>query len=385
MKERDIQNYLYTHPEVLFPTGNITEKYREYSIQGKRIDLLFVVDEIRYIVEIKNVPIQREHIGQIIEYYGLMRNYMKNANLSMILISPSIPSWWADSLEELGIRCFKIPTVPTTDNEKENIQKTSKDYQMKAKRKFEIESILGNGESISFEDIACSVTQKSMAFAWRMLDETLKPIAELYKEYEIERLKIDRPQSNNFDLECYPDRKYGANEFTRGGAWWGYRFGFSKDMDKNDIPNVSVIAYPTGLDVTVNAELQKSQKVLRSKIQKSTTQFDNLLADHGRLWLKTYLKFEHQQNHFHWILADYMSPGEFDAESILKLRERHEKNFGEERDRWIPYILTKNKEQLTEKTYSRLAAYVKNKTPKPNLATRLVEPFDKNAAFWSLS
>ena len=44
MKERNIQDYLYANPEVLFPSGNITEKLREYSIHGKRIDLLFVVD-----------------------------------------------------------------------------------------------------------------------------------------------------------------------------------------------------------------------------------------------------------------------------------------------------------------------------------------------------
>jgi RecB family endonuclease NucS len=95
MKERNIQDYLFANPEVLFPSGNITEKAREYSIQGKRIDLLFVVDGVRYIVEIKNVPIQREHIGQVVEYYGLMKQYMKDANLAMILVSSSIPAWRA--------------------------------------------------------------------------------------------------------------------------------------------------------------------------------------------------------------------------------------------------------------------------------------------------
>ena len=29
MKEHEIRDYLYDHPEVLFPAGNITEKARE--------------------------------------------------------------------------------------------------------------------------------------------------------------------------------------------------------------------------------------------------------------------------------------------------------------------------------------------------------------------
>lgn len=41
MRERDIQDYLFMNPEVLFPGKSIQEKAREYSIQGKRIDLLF--------------------------------------------------------------------------------------------------------------------------------------------------------------------------------------------------------------------------------------------------------------------------------------------------------------------------------------------------------
>jgi len=150
MKERNIQDYLFANPAVLFPSGNITEKAREYSIQGKRIDLLFVVDGVRYIVEIKNVPIQREHIGQVVEYYGLMKQYMKDANLAMILVSSSIPAWRAVFLEELGIRCVEIPTVPETEEEGKRISKETINYRKKAKHKFEIEAALKDGEKISF-------------------------------------------------------------------------------------------------------------------------------------------------------------------------------------------------------------------------------------------
>jgi len=82
MRERDLQDYLFNNPKVLFPGKNIQEKTREYYIHGKRIDLLFVVDGFRYIVETKAVPIAREHIGQVVEYYGLMKEYLKETNLN---------------------------------------------------------------------------------------------------------------------------------------------------------------------------------------------------------------------------------------------------------------------------------------------------------------
>ena len=379
MKERNIQDYLYANPEVLFPSGDITEKAREYSIHGKRIDLLFVVDGVRYIVEIKNVPIQREHIGQVVEYYGLMRHYMKDANLSMILVSSSIPAWRAAYLEELGIRCVEIPTVPTTDEEVKRICKETLTYSKKVKHKIEVEAALGAGESVSFEDIACSANPKGMAFARRMLTESLEPIREAFNGYDIIPFGITRPSSLDFDLEYDPARNHGTEEFTRGGTWWAYRFGFSEDMPKNDVPNISIIANTTGLDVTINAELQPSQKVVIDRIQANSSEFNRLLANHGGLWLKTYLKYEHQPRFYHWILADMKLPGEFNSESILQLQQKHEKVFNEEREQWLKFIISGNKE-LSELQIQQLEA--RNK--RLNLAIRLVEPFQKNAAFWSL-
>src|SRR5713101_6348401 len=102
MRERDMQDYLYEHPEVLFPGRRVQEKAREYSIHGKRIDLLFVVDGMRHIVELKAIPLARDHIGQVVEYYGLMKSYLNEANLRMILVAPSVQEWRAKYLEELG-------------------------------------------------------------------------------------------------------------------------------------------------------------------------------------------------------------------------------------------------------------------------------------------
>lgn len=378
MKERNIQDYLYANPEVLFPSGDVTEKAREYSIHGKRIDLLFVVDGIRYIVEIKNVPIQREHIGQVVEYYGLMRHYMKDANLAMILVSSSIPAWRAVYLEELGIRCVEIPSVPTTEEEVKRIRKETITYSKKVKQKIEVEAALGDGESVAFEDIAGPANPKGMAFARRMLTESLEPIREAFNGYDIIPFGITSQSSQHFDLENDPTRKYGTEKYTRGGTWWAYRFGFSEDMPKNDVPNISIIANTAGLDVTINAELQPSQKVMIDRIQAKSSEFNRLLANHGGLWLKTYLKYEHQPRIYHWILADTKLPGEFSGESILQMQKKHEMTFNEEREQWLKLIISGNKE-LSELQIQQLEA--RNK--RLNLAIRLVEPFQKDAAFWS--
>ena len=102
-----------------------------YTIHGRRIDLLYVVDGVRFIVELKGIPLQREHIGQIVEYYGLMKSYLQEANLRMIVVAPSIPEWRGKYLEELGIRCVELPEVPVdplsasrvTDNSRKNIRR----------------------------------------------------------------------------------------------------------------------------------------------------------------------------------------------------------------------------------------------------------------------
>ena len=379
MKERDMQNYLYANPEVLFPSRNITEKASEYSIHGKRIDLLFVVDGVRYIVEIKNVPIQREHIGQVVEYYGLMRHYMKDANLAMILVSSSIPAWRAAYLEELGIRCVEIQTVPTTEKEVECICKETITYSKKTRNKVEVKAALGDNESVSLDEIACPANPKGMAFALRMLTESLEPIRAVFTGYDIIPFGITRPSSQDFHLEYDQARNHGSEEFTHGGIWWAYRFGFSEDMPKNDVPNISITANSTGLDVIINAELQPSQKVMIDRIQANLTEFNRHLNDHGGLWLKTYLKYEHQPRFYHWILADMKLPVEFDGESIIQMKRKHENAFNEERELWIQKIISGNIE-LTKAQISHL----EKQNKRLNLAIRLVEPFQKDSAIWSL-
>src|SRR5580658_6331304 len=113
MLERDLQDYLFTHPDVLFPGEAVLEKSREVCIDGKRIDLLFRTASAKYIIELKALPLTREHIGQVAEYYSRLRISSKGDNLKMVLVAPSIPDYRRVFLEEIGIRCFEIPAIPS--------------------------------------------------------------------------------------------------------------------------------------------------------------------------------------------------------------------------------------------------------------------------------
>lgn len=120
MLERDIQKHLYENPSMLFPGKVIQEKAMEFSVQGKRIDLLFVVDGQHHIVELKKTMLNREHIGQVVEYYCRLKDYMEEPDLKMILATAGAPSW-ARHLADLGIRFVKLDWAehggsPATDS-----------------------------------------------------------------------------------------------------------------------------------------------------------------------------------------------------------------------------------------------------------------------------
>jgi len=117
MSERDLQDYLFENTDILFPNQVINSKRREVFIEGRRIDLLFEVDGIHYIVELKKDTIKRETIGQIFEYYALMRMSASTARFKMILVAPMIPLFRRLPLEEFGIRCVEIQHPPITIEE----------------------------------------------------------------------------------------------------------------------------------------------------------------------------------------------------------------------------------------------------------------------------
>lgn len=372
MKESEIQNFLYNHPEYLFPGKTIQEISREYYIRGKRIDLLVVIDNIRYIVELKAVPLQRENIGQVIEYYGLMREYFSGSNLQMILVAPEFPYARNVFLEELGIRCVEFKEELNSNNP------LSRSDQKVIKKK--ISSISPNlveyYEPYRREDIACDVNKRQLDITASFIKSLLSDLNSLFSEYEITPRRKRNIGTLEWDYECFPSLNYGRNQFTKTGVWFSFSFGPNENMPPNDVPNISVVVYETGMDFTINAEISKSREYMIETITRDKTCFDNLLSDSG-LSLKTYHKVEHQPRIYHWILNDYLLSGTYSSNEIISINRDHINNFSVINDKYNNFVI-KNNHNLTEPQIS----HIKTRNRNSNLAFRLVKTLPKDDSIW---
>jgi hypothetical protein len=219
MREKELQDYLYDHPEVLFPGCLIQEKAREYAIHGRRIDLLFVVDGVRHIVELKATPLQRDHIGQAVEYYGLMKEYLREANLKMILVSPSIPEYRAKYLEELGIRCVEMPVIPEDPATEGPIIRASQASMRRERETTERDSIIRPDDRFVWEEVTSPSTPRTVSLARRFLRESLEPIRSHFQEYEVVPYGVTRWNTPDVDFEYHEESTYGRKEVTRGSVW----------------------------------------------------------------------------------------------------------------------------------------------------------------------
>jgi len=376
MTEKELQNYLYENPNVLFPGQAINEKSKEYYIRGKRIDLLFMVKNSRYIVELKAVPLTREHIGQIVEYYGLMKEYFNDANLRMMLVSPSIPSWKSVLLEEIGIQCIEFDLSRP-------IEKPQLDERQIIKNKKRINTILTTiqelNENSKYEKTIVSIvnpndppTRHDVGLVRKTMQELLPDIAKNFEEFEPYPFGITRAGSNDFDYEYIPG-KYGTNMYTRGKAWFAFSFG----EKKNEIPNISIIFYPTGCDICVNSEILPSQRIVLDKLKYRSVVMDEILTSHGSLQFKAYLKFEHQPRGYHWIL---MVPNKCKSTYILEFYYNIYKEYQQLREKWINHIKSNNI-NLSEKQKLHLESRSKN----VNLALRFVDTIKLGDPFWDKS
>lgn len=379
MLERELQDYLFSHPEVLFPGEAIQERSREFYIQGKRIDLLFRVGGTRYIVELKAVPMSREHIGQVVEYYGLMRDSIKDGTFKMVLVAPSIPQFRRIFLEEIGIRCVEIPAVPSGETDVEHIARQACVSRKSEQAKAEVSAWLPQVASVRYSDIVTSVTKESLAISHLILRDSLEPIREAFSEYEILPIRMARSESPDVICGSTPVSLNSVPQWVHGGAWWAYAFGESEQMPKNDVPNISAMAMPWSLDLAINAELRTSQAVMRAQIAAEQLTFDRLVRDHGRLQFQALLKLEHQPRFYHWIPLATQEPGTWNGASVVEFCRCIEGEYDHLRESWIARI-----EKFRSELSAAQAAHMRKRNISPNLALRLIRPFPKEDGFWQL-
>jgi len=372
MTEKELQNYLYENPNVLFPGKAINEKSKEYYIRGKRIDLLLMVENTRYIVELKTVPLTREHIGQIVEY--LMKEYLNDANLRMMLVSPTIPSWKSALLEEIGIQCIEfdlsIPIDKHQLNERQIIKERKKMdsiltyiQNLPEYSKYERSIVLENRHP----------TRQDVGLVRKTMQELLPEVAKNFEKFEPNPFGITRAgPTHDFFYEYIP-WDYETDLYRPGKAWFAFSFG----EKKNEIPNISVGFSPTGCDVAVNAELQPSQMVVIEKIKSQPSKFDEIIGNHGNIIFMSYLKFEHQPKYYNWIL---MIKRECKSTEILTVYEKISKNYKYHREKWLNHI-NRNNPYLSERQKKHLETRSKN----VNLALIFVDQISLNDIFWDKS
>lgn len=378
MLERDIQDYLFLYPEVLFPGQVIEEKHREYFIQGKRIDLLFKVEGTRYIVELKRDSIEREHLGQILEYYGLLRESLRAEDIRMILVAPRIPPFRRIYLQELGIRCVEI-TVPFEPVEAESrIAKESWSYRREESVRKGLEAHFPPGAPLTFEDLSRPVTPRALAMTHRILRDSLEAVRKGYSGYETVPVRMNQAWSADLVASRRPLNQSQPPSFEPGGAWWAYAFGPSEDMPKNDVPNISVASMPGTLDLVVNAELRTSQRVMMDRLRQCPAAFNHILQGRRDLEFQVWLKLEHQPRFYHWLPIQVFPAGSWTAEDILAYYWGLEGEFPERRKAWLAWIL----EQQTSLSDNQ-RSHLERRNRALNVALRIVRPFGPEDDLWS--
>lgn len=376
MKEKDIQLFLYNNPHVLFPDKIVKQKEFEYSIQGKRIDLLFDVDGTKYIVECKNSPISREHIGQVVEYYGLMKDFLKANEFKMMLVAPEIASHRKTYLEELGIACIQFDAIPDSIQEQKELVGTVKEATRKQVAKLRLVESLSATDKICREDISTFITKRQVALLHKLLNELLLDLSSSFSEYELTPYRVLKAHSAEYIWEYSQALNYGENLFVPGGAWFALSIGPVKDMPPNDLPNISAVIRNQGFEITINAELMNSQKIFIKKIMQNPRFFDSLLRTYDDLWFKSYLKIEHQPQIYHWILMDCLATGQFDSKLILSIDETYHRSYYKIKEVWMNKIL--NDQSLSD----RQIEHLKLKNPNPKIAMRLAKTFSISDPIW---
>jgi hypothetical protein len=379
MLERDLQSYLFENPHVLFPGMTITRKQREVFIGGLRIDLLFEIDGVLHIVELKRDTIKRQDVGQIFEYYALMRQRDENTTYKMTLVAPSIPLYRRYALEEFGIRCVEVPHWPEREEAIAELVTESRRQQKREEADAVVANLPGRTGAIRFDDFVPPVTPASLLLSHQLLRNGLLDIEKAFSaDYEIVPVKMINPRHP--DVLCFPATDSIPSPHCIGvGAWWAFSLGHSEEMPKNDVPNISVNALPWGLDFAINAELRPSQEVMRRRIGRQPERFDRLVSEHGGLRLQAWLKIEHQPRFYHWILLTQKEQGTWRGSDLLDYHKELEASFPQIRTQYLDWIKGARPELTPNQT-----AHMERKNQTLNLALRLVHCFEKEDTVWNL-
>jgi predicted RNA-binding protein with PUA-like domain len=109
MLEKDIENLIAQHPDDFFPNGNFKLQGQQVKLGSCYADILFTDKyERKIIIEVKRGILSRDAAGQVIEYYGLLKQKQPDAIIELIVCANTIPHERKLFLENVGIECKEL-------------------------------------------------------------------------------------------------------------------------------------------------------------------------------------------------------------------------------------------------------------------------------------
>jgi len=116
MLEKDMENLIAQHPSEFFPKEKLTLIGQQYPLKSRKIDILFEDKFGRnIIIEVKRGILSREASGQIIEYYGLLKENKADKNIELVICANVIPAERRMFLENVGIECKELSVGLVTE------------------------------------------------------------------------------------------------------------------------------------------------------------------------------------------------------------------------------------------------------------------------------
>lgn len=109
MLEKDIENLLAQNPDIFFPKSGFKLIGQQVKLGRCYADIIFEDKHKRkIIVEVKRGILSRDASGQVMEYYGLLKNESPDDFVELILCANIIPPERKKFLETIGIECKEL-------------------------------------------------------------------------------------------------------------------------------------------------------------------------------------------------------------------------------------------------------------------------------------
>jgi len=109
MLEKDIENLISSYPDEFFPSSDFKLIGQQIRLGKCYADIIFE-DKFnrKVIVEVKRGILSRDAAGQVMEYYGLLKNEQPDSIIELVLCANVIPAERKKFLETIGIECKEL-------------------------------------------------------------------------------------------------------------------------------------------------------------------------------------------------------------------------------------------------------------------------------------